>query len=395
MMPWSSQTGRVMKKPDEYSKNPNTVRARARKARLDPYTREVEQANASDSKAVTRAWNLRLQSEAYQNATPSARKIMLEQVEEDVMARRRKKGYDAESKIARFLHASNASLLGASSIIDPAAPAMNGYDGSMTPGPQGFMQPMASMHATPFPGQVGTDFATPRLYPGQIMFSVEGHRALTEASFSQQPQIQVGTPRSSINSPLGLYPYGSGSQQNEIDPTFNASSKAQLETKIKNQQDRIEKLEKAILGVFDDLVLAKSTIRSQEVRMNQLEERMHIYYNTASGLDGAEAEFARQTSKLRQVVFGVQRITDVAAEVYSSFTNGRPDNLGANGVVSNIIPDLHAAIANVNAVSHINGISIDNSDALKSKDDELDYASMTGPEDTGASPEIKGSPASN
>jgi hypothetical protein len=87
-IPRIDQTGRVMKKPEEYSKNPNTMRARARKNRLDPYTREVEQAKASDAKAVTRAWNLRVQSDSYRDATPSVRKNMLEHVERDVMKRR-------------------------------------------------------------------------------------------------------------------------------------------------------------------------------------------------------------------------------------------------------------------------------------------------------------------
>lgn len=87
-MPWSDQTGRVMKKPEEYSKNPNTIRARARKARLDPYTREVEQAKASDSKAITRAWNLHTQSEQYRDATATVRKTMLSEVESEVMKRR-------------------------------------------------------------------------------------------------------------------------------------------------------------------------------------------------------------------------------------------------------------------------------------------------------------------
>lgn len=87
-MPGTSQTGRVMKKPEEYSKNPNTIRARARKARLDPYTREVEQAKASDSKAVTRAWNIHTRTEAYRDATQNVRETMLQQVEKEVMDRR-------------------------------------------------------------------------------------------------------------------------------------------------------------------------------------------------------------------------------------------------------------------------------------------------------------------
>lgn len=87
-MPWSKQCGKVMKKPEEYSKNPNTIRARARKARLDPYQREVEQGKAGDRKAVSRAWKIWIESEEYKAASPQGRKAILVKVEQDVMERR-------------------------------------------------------------------------------------------------------------------------------------------------------------------------------------------------------------------------------------------------------------------------------------------------------------------
>lgn len=76
------------KKPEEYSTNPNTVRARARKANLDPYTREVEQAKASDVKAVNRAWNLATKEQKYKSAPTDERKKILEKIENDVIKRR-------------------------------------------------------------------------------------------------------------------------------------------------------------------------------------------------------------------------------------------------------------------------------------------------------------------
>jgi hypothetical protein len=77
-----------MKQPDEYSKNPNTIRARARKARLDPYRRELEQGKAGDRKAINRAWKIRLESDEYKMASPDAQRAMLQGVERDVMERR-------------------------------------------------------------------------------------------------------------------------------------------------------------------------------------------------------------------------------------------------------------------------------------------------------------------
>lgn len=76
------------KKPEEYSTNRNTMRARARKARLDPYTRELEAAQASDSKAITRQLTTVACQKEYQEASPEVREEMLQQAEKEVMARR-------------------------------------------------------------------------------------------------------------------------------------------------------------------------------------------------------------------------------------------------------------------------------------------------------------------
>ncbi|KAI8631602.1 hypothetical protein F5Y19DRAFT_399759 [Xylariaceae sp. FL1651] len=90
----------------EYSTNPNTMRVRARNARLTPYQRGVEAAKANDLKAVSLAWKERIDTETYQMSSESRRKLILEEVEKKVMERRRQKKIDADSKI----HALNQAM---------------------------------------------------------------------------------------------------------------------------------------------------------------------------------------------------------------------------------------------------------------------------------------------
>ncbi|KAI0839347.1 hypothetical protein F5Y06DRAFT_303087 [Hypoxylon sp. FL0890] len=93
----------------EYSKNKNTIRARQRKARLDPYRREVEQAKAADQKSITRAWKIHAGTNTYQMASEEEKEMILENVKRDVMEQRRKKGIDAQSKEKQFMARLNAS----------------------------------------------------------------------------------------------------------------------------------------------------------------------------------------------------------------------------------------------------------------------------------------------
>jgi hypothetical protein len=87
-MPWTANSGKSLKRPEEYSKNPNTIRARKRKAGLSAYQRETEQAKASDTKAITRAWKLCVETDTYKMANAEERKTILESVENEVMERR-------------------------------------------------------------------------------------------------------------------------------------------------------------------------------------------------------------------------------------------------------------------------------------------------------------------
>lgn len=76
------------KKPEEYSKNPHTIRARARMASLDPYRRMAEHARAGDVKAVARAQKIRCDTDSFKVMTPEQRRACLESEKEKVMARR-------------------------------------------------------------------------------------------------------------------------------------------------------------------------------------------------------------------------------------------------------------------------------------------------------------------
>jgi len=88
------------KAPHEYSTNPNTVRVRQRIANLTPYRAAVERARSNDLKAVAAAWKDRAQTESFQEADADTREKILDDVQEEVLARRRRKKIDADSKVA-------------------------------------------------------------------------------------------------------------------------------------------------------------------------------------------------------------------------------------------------------------------------------------------------------
>lgn len=86
--------------PRGYSTNPNTVRVRRRNANLSPYRRAVERARSNDQKAVAAAWKDRVTTETYKSASERRKAQILDEVQKEVMDRRRRKKIDAESKIS-------------------------------------------------------------------------------------------------------------------------------------------------------------------------------------------------------------------------------------------------------------------------------------------------------
>ncbi|KAJ3564145.1 hypothetical protein NPX13_g7946 [Xylaria arbuscula] len=90
------------KKPHEYSTNPNTVRARRRISRLTPYHREVERAKQNDTKAVSAKWKACAKSPSFQAASEAIKNRVLATVEQEIMAERRRKGIDYDSKVVKL-----------------------------------------------------------------------------------------------------------------------------------------------------------------------------------------------------------------------------------------------------------------------------------------------------
>ncbi|KAK8068391.1 hypothetical protein PG996_007503 [Apiospora saccharicola] len=287
---------RRQKRPEEYSTNPNTIRARRRKARLSPFSKEVEQAKASDSKAVTRAWKQRVETDTYKMSSEDERKSILENVENEVMDRRRQKGLDADTKIGRFMHRIQNN---GHSPLDPAL--HNGIHSPPTP-----MQPVAPMHAVP------NRYATPGSAMPFVMSSVEG-RAATEAPFAQQP-LGPPPPRHIHPSGLGFYHYSP--HGHEASPYGNAQAELANEAaKSANMAEQIANLEKLVKGLSDDLAVAKSTIRAQENRMEDMANRMKRFDNAVGGLVKAEGEFTIQNHKVDRAIRGIQEITEVAERI--------------------------------------------------------------------------------
>ncbi|KAI0808792.1 hypothetical protein GGR55DRAFT_185230 [Xylaria sp. FL0064] len=95
-------TSRKRKAPEEYSTNPNTMRVRARNAKLPPYQLEIERAKANDQKAVVSAWKFHTNNESFREAPEAQRKKTLDEVERKVLERRRRRGIDANTKIAEL-----------------------------------------------------------------------------------------------------------------------------------------------------------------------------------------------------------------------------------------------------------------------------------------------------
>ncbi|KAK8074164.1 hypothetical protein PG994_005063 [Apiospora phragmitis] len=306
---WSN---RRQKLPEEYSTNPNTIRARRRKARLSPYSKEVEQAKASDSKAVTRAWKQRVDTDRYKMSSEDDRKTILENVEKEVMDRRREKGLDADTKISRFMHRMHSN---GPSPFDPAL-----HNGPVAP-----MQASANRYATP-------GSAMPF-----VMSSVEG-RAATEAPFPQHP-MGLPPPRLIHPSGLGYYQYPN---EQEASP-YGSNMQAELAHEAPNSANtakQIANLEKIVRGLSDDLAVAKSTIRAQEDRLEDMTNRMKTFDRAVGGLGKAEGEFNMQNHKVDCAVRGIFEMVNVAAKIakeMSGDANGIMDApAGVNGDAASI-----------------------------------------------------------
>ncbi|ORY55693.1 uncharacterized protein BCR38DRAFT_505967 [Pseudomassariella vexata] len=286
------------KLPEEYSTNPNTIRARKRKAGLSPYAREVEQAKASDSKAVTRAWKARIETET------------------------RQQGLDADTKISRFIQRmSMAPVSPKPENVDPALGSM-----APPPTPVSAMQPIAQMmpptssygahqstvstpsrHATPGPIlpypvpsiERANEFANHLPVTPSPLFHHEADGATNDASLVTRLQGEVAS---------------------------YASQNAALQRDLESTKRRVTQLEGMIEMLNNDLVTSKGCIAAQESRLEDVNIRMSDYDGTAAVLRNAESDFENQAEKLRRIVAGVKMIADVTCRVATELGQGARGN---------------------------------------------------------------------
>ncbi|KAI2463910.1 hypothetical protein F4781DRAFT_440089 [Annulohypoxylon bovei var. microspora] len=109
------------KQPWEYSTNKGTIRVRRRRDTLPEEKLILESGKISDTKAITRVWRLRADTEEYKMASEEEKKRMLIADENMAMERRRSKGQDVDSKIARFLQRQNLAADGENTSVPNTA----------------------------------------------------------------------------------------------------------------------------------------------------------------------------------------------------------------------------------------------------------------------------------
>ncbi|ETS81671.1 hypothetical protein PFICI_06673 [Pestalotiopsis fici W106-1] len=324
------------KKPEEYSTNPNTVRARARKAKLDPYTREMEQANASDTKAIARAWTIITNQQDYKDAPKEVREKMLQQAEKEVMERRRRRGLDKDSKIERFLKLNATDVVNDTpSTSSPVPGSMQDLDNSFAQEPQQHTQPVDPMHSASFtaarPGEIRSVSADS--YGGQSVPNVEGQLIFHNVYLPQQREQQAQTEAlgQDNRSAQHLCTHDCVQQINQTSNMADSAVIASLQATVQRQEQYMQQLAGAIHSLANDVVLIRSASREQEARVASMESQMKIFYESSSRTHDPEAAYARQVYKLEQVLSGIQRITSVTSEVCNSFaanTHGLSEGRG-------------------------------------------------------------------
>ncbi|RYO91606.1 hypothetical protein DL766_001704 [Monosporascus sp. MC13-8B] len=270
-----------IKNPQDYSTNPNTVRARLRKARLDPFTRVKEQALAQDSKAVNRAIKIRSDTESFLVADPNTRRAILEDVEKEVLERRRARGCDAASKIKKFQGGVAANAEGASSggsvegddDTDDATPAGIVTDTHLrTPSslfgsvfhPSGDIPGTPASMAAKDSSMVvmGSSSFTPMVIPQMQShsFSHEGKASMVQISFHDHHGDYNDASQSSAIT-----------QQFQKDTAPDAVSIANIQSQMTAVLNEFAGLKRDVKALSNDLVAAKSNIAVQEARLHRIE----------------------------------------------------------------------------------------------------------------------------
>ncbi|RYP19794.1 hypothetical protein DL765_003140 [Monosporascus sp. GIB2] len=312
-----------IKNTRDYSTNPNTVRARLRKARLDPFTRVKEQALAQDSKAVNRAIKIRSDTESFLMADPITRRAILEDVEKEVLERRRARGCDAASKIKKFQEGVVANAEGASSggsvedddDTDGATPAGVVTDTSLTtpsslfgpvfypsggiPGTPSSMAAMDSSMAV-----MGSSSLTPMVIP-QLQphsFSHDGKASMVqEVSFHDHHGDYNDTSQSSAVT-----------QQFQRDTAPDAVSIANIQSQMAAVLNEVAGLKRDVEALSDDLVAAKSNIAAQDARLHRIE---------CLNCGGSSVPKDMSMDKLNRMTRRIQALADAVTDLADKATD--------------------------------------------------------------------------
>ncbi|RYP65596.1 hypothetical protein DL770_008968 [Monosporascus sp. CRB-9-2] len=321
-----------IKNPQDYSTNPNTVRARLRKARLDPFTRVKEQALAQDSKAVNRAIKIRSDTESFLMADPNTRRAILEGVEKEVLERRRARGCDAASKIKQFQESAAANAEGASSggsvdgtddtddatgavaVTDTAPVTPDSLFGPAThlsgdiPGTPVSMAVMGSSMAV-----MGSSSFAPMPVP-HLSSSQQSHSLSHDGRVSMVQEI-------SIHDHHGNYNDASQSstitQQLQRDIASDAMSIANIQSQLAAILSEFEGLKRHVEALNNDLVTVKSSIVAQDARLHRIEclncggsyvpkdmsmDKVNRITRRIQTLAGAVADLADEATEIANVI---------------------------------------------------------------------------------------------
>ncbi|TGJ79253.1 hypothetical protein E0Z10_g9514 [Xylaria hypoxylon] len=238
---------RKAKAPHEYSTNPSTLRVRRRNATLTPYRREVERAKSNDLKAVSAAWKERVKTETYLAAPEHKKKKILEEVEKEVMDRRRRRKIDTDSKI---------SFLNQKYKPDETVPApRSGLVVNKVANP---MPEMAPPGYVPFPTQLIPDLmAVPK--NGPSLQSNPTTPASASASVEVVTQVQDNMVESTSEAPTNSV---TSHRSPEVDSTIEI-----LQKQLKAEKRHYEEERRRHIGVIQEV---RGIIEIMQVELQQI-----------------------------------------------------------------------------------------------------------------------------
>jgi hypothetical protein len=238
----------------------------------------------------------------------------------------RKRGYDAESRLERFLRQQGNTIpeipdnaqSGVRS-MSPATEARGNHEeivnGSTTaPALPGYrhVQPPAAQHVTSFGSQDGSKSSNISSTPFQAVSTIDA----AHQYFRNNIQMPA------VTQPQNEYPYGSSSLDHDYI--------ARLPFKLREYENKMSEMESTIQRLMYELALTNRTMAIQEKSMRDMETLLRLHGFVSSTLQNSTAELpppAQQMGKLRTLANGVQVLAQVAFDSYPSPTSGSNDEV--------------------------------------------------------------------